>query len=186
MAFHSRFARGSQRPARQMWPAGTLRSGASLLVSALIGLMFMVVADAHARGIEYLREAGVATDGTITGLHVLTNGGRNAYWMRGTYRAVSLAGRDLTLPFDINISAEEYATLAAGQAVRLLYDPERPRDPVLAEEVSAFDTTAIRLISAGAAGVYLAIGAGLSLADWRRRARRSRRSAALRRVFGTR
>lgn len=188
MSSHSRFLHDSRPSASQGTNPGPSRRGLFyVFASLLIAALFVFAAESHARQIEYMREFGVAVDGTITEITVSKAGGRQPnYWIAGTYPAISPAGRDVVLPFRFHVTSAEYGDYAQGDTVALIYDPERYNVPLRAGNYDQSVSDQIRTIAVAGVVVYTVVGVTLALAERRRRTRRA--AAALKRVraFGTR
>lgn len=153
----------------------------------MLTTLFVFAAESHARQIEYLRAAGVAIDGTITEITVSKAGGRQPnYWISGTYPAVSPAGRDVVLPFRFHITSAEFDDYAKGDAIPLIYDPDRYNVPLRAGHYEQTHSDQIRIIAAIGVAVYVAAGIVLTIVESRRRTRESAAESKLRRAFGTR
>lgn len=188
MSSHSRSIHDSRPSASQGTPRGPSRRGLFyVFASIVIAMLFVFAAESHARQIEYLREFGVAVDGTITEINMSKAGGRQPnYWIAGTYPAVSPAGREVILPFRFHVTSAESDDYAQGDRVALIYDPESYNVPLRAGNYDQSKSDQIRFIAAVAMSVYAVIGTALVLIEQRRQTRRSAESAKLRRAFGTR
>ena len=185
---HSRPVHDSHRSASQRTPQGGSRRGLFYIAaSVVVGLLFMFAAESQARQIEYLREYGVAVDGTIGEMSVAQFGGRHpSYWIAGTYPAVSPAGRDVVMTFRFNVTKAENDAYAQGDSISLIYDPERYNVPLRAENYVQSQSDQIRLIVAAVAVVFIAIAGALAAVEWRRQTRESAAESKLRRAFGQR
>lgn len=185
---HSRSIHDSRPSTSQGTPRGGSRRGLLYIVAiVLVGGLFVFAAESHARQIEYLREFGVAVDGTITEINMSKAGGRQPnYWIAGTYPSVSPAGREVVLPFRFHVTTAEQADYARGDTVALIYDPESYNVPLRAGQYGQSESGQIRMIAAVVVAVYAVVGVLLAIVDRRRQARRSAASSKLRRAFGTR
>jgi hypothetical protein len=185
---HSRSVHDSHQSASQGTPRGGVRRGLFyVLGSVIVGILFVFAAEGHARQIEYLREFGVAVEGTITEISVSQSGGRQpGYWISGTYPAISPAGRDVLLPFRFNVTKAEYDSYAQGDTVALIYDPESYNVPLRAGNYAQAQSDQIRMIAAVVVAVYAAVSLLLAFIDRRRQTRRSADALKLRRAFGSR
>jgi hypothetical protein len=185
---HSRSVHESHPSTSQGTPRGGSRRGLLYIVAiVLVGVLFVLAAESHARQIEYLREFGVAVEGTVTEINVLQSGGRQpGYWIAGTYPAISPAGRDVILPFRFNITKAEYDTYTQGDTLALIYDPENYNEPLRAGHYGQSESGQIRMIAAIVVMIYAVVGVLLAVVDQRRQTRRSAESAKLRRAFGSR
>ena len=188
MSSHSRSIHDSRPSASQGKPHGGSRRGLFYIFASIaVAVLFVFAAESHAREIEYLREFGVAVDGTITEITVSKAGGRQPnYWIAGTYPAISPAGRDVVLPFRYHITSAEFDDYAQGDTVALIYDPDSYNVPLRAGNYGQANSTQIRVIAAAAVATYAATGAALAFVERRRQSRRLAASAKLHRAFGTR
>ena len=153
----------------------------------MVGLLFVFAAESQARQIEYLREFGVAVDGTIGEMTVAQNGGRHpGYWIAGTYPAVSLAGRDIVMTFRFNVTKAEYDAYTQGDLIALIYDPERYNVPLRAGNYAQSQSDQLRIIAAAAVVIFAVITGVLAVVDRRWQMRQSATASKLRRAFGSR
>lgn len=184
---HSRSVHDSQSASQGTPRGGSRRGLLYILASIVVVALFVFAAESHARQIDYLREFGVAVDGTITELDVARSGGRQpGYWIAGTYPSVSPAGRDIVLPFRFNVTKAQYDVYAQGDTIALIYDPERYNVPLRSGNYGLSESDQIRMIAAAVVAVYAAVGVLLAVIDRRRQARWSAEASKLRSAFGSR
>lgn len=188
MSSHSRPVHESRRSASQRTPHGGSRRGLFyILASIVVAVLFVVAAESQARQIEYLREFGVAVDGTIGEMTVAQFGGRHpSYWIAGTYPAISPAGRDVVLTFRYNVTKAEYDSYTEGDTLPLIYDPESYSVPLRAANYAQTRSDEIRMLTAAGVVVFALITVVLAAAEGRRQARQSAAESRLRRAFGSR
>lgn len=176
---HSSLHQSTKRP--------PLRVFMYLLISLSLSVLLIVSAEGHARSVEYMRSFGVSVEGLVTETGTLSIGGRTpSYYIAGEYAAVSPSGIEILLPFRFTITATESKIYPEGSTLALIYDPDRKDEPQRSSEVDRVDTAGMRGIALMTAAVYALLGISLSVFDWRRLIRSSRRESKLRSAFGTR
>ncbi|MBK8136585.1 MAG: hypothetical protein IPK52_12215 [Chloroflexi bacterium] len=176
---HSSLHQNTKRP--------PLRVFMYLLISLSLSALLIVSAEGHARSVEYMRSFGISVEGLVTDTGTVSVGGRTpSYYISGEYAALSPSGIELQLPFRFTVTAEEFKTYAEGNTLALIYDPDRKDDPQITAEVDLVDTAGMRGVALITAAVYALLGIGLSVFDWRRLSRSSKRESKLRSAFGTR